>query len=148
MARRVFRQLRPGAAPGATAIAALAASLAGAAVDRRDLARLVADLAPPAGVHGPTGHVVVEPGRRAGELRVRLILSHDKPGAHRRWRIRPAATVAAAPAAGASLRINARGHGVAVVHLAVLDLPADVPLVVEILDPTDDGTVLARGALA
>jgi hypothetical protein len=148
MARRVLRQLRPGVAPGATAIVALAVSLAGAAVDRRSLDKLVADLAPPIGVDGPTGHVVVEPGRRDGELRIRLILSNDTPGAQRTWRIRPTTAAAAVPTAEASVRVNARGHAVAVVDVAAHALPADVPLVVEILDPADDATVLARGALA
>jgi hypothetical protein len=147
MARRILRRLNPTTAPGVTAMAALAASLAGATGERRTLDKLVADLVAAAGATGPTGHVVLEPGRRDGQLRLRLVIANDTPGAHRAWRIRPI-TPSAAPAAAAAVRINAKGNGVAVATLDALALPSDVPLVVELLTDTPDATVLAIGALA
>ena len=146
MARRVLRRLNPTTAPGVTAIAALAASLAGAAGERRTLDKLAADLVAPGGTTGPTGHVVLEPGRRDGQLRLRLVIANDIPGAHRTWRLRPI-TPSAAPTAAAAVRINAKGNSVAVATLDALALPSDVPLVVELLTDADDATVLAIGAL-
>jgi hypothetical protein len=140
MARRARTPLRSTLAPGVTALVTLLASAAaserGGAESRR-----IADLAPPPGGEGPIGHAVLEPGRRRGEFRLRLVLSNDLPGAHRTWRLR-------APTGGtvhplAPLRVNARGNAVAVVTLPGT-LAAAPRLLIEVHDA---GTILASGLL-
>lgn len=142
MARRVLKQLRPAIVPGVSALVAILATAAGTLGDRTGLtARWMAELAPPAGVAGPTGHATFEPGRRAGEVKVRLILSNDTPGAQRTWRVRD--TRGAVLGATAAVRINAKGNGVAVLTLTG-DLPAPPDLVIEV---HADETLVASGAI-
>lgn len=141
MARRALKQLRPTIVPTVSALVAVLASIAGG--DRSGLpARFMAELAPPAGVTGPTGHVTLEPGRRAGEVKVRLILSNDTPGAQRTWCLRDPRQDAVL-GTGTAVRINAKGNGVAVLTLP-LDLPALPALVVEVHDA---GTLVASGVV-
>lgn len=142
MARRVLKQLRPTVVPGVSALVALIVTAAGAVGARTGLtARWMAELAPPAGVAGPTGHATFELARRTGELTVRLVLSNDTPGAHRTWRLRD--SHGAVVTTAAAVRINAKGNGVAVLTLTG-DHPAPPDLVIEV---HADDTLVASGVI-
>jgi superoxide dismutase, Cu-Zn family len=127
MARRTIARLKPLLMPGVTAILAmLALTVApqntGAMLHA--LARWSAELAPPNGVVGPRGTVVIEPGKHPNQTRVRVIISGDTPGAVRPWHLHAGICGNDAPIVGpeqsyARIRINARGNGVAVIELPI-----------------------------
>ncbi len=130
MARRTITRLRPIVMPGFSAVLAML-SLSGAPDSLRAMgyaiSRWSAELAPPAGVTGPHGSVVVEPGKQPNHTVVRVVISGDTPGALRPWHLHRGHLGDSSPIVGpeqsyARIRINARGNGV-----AVIDLPIPFP---------------------
>ncbi len=130
MNRRSITRLKPLLMPGFSAMLALL-SLTSAPLTARAmghaLAKWSAELAPPGGVMGPHGSVVVEPGNKPNHTRVRVVISGDTPGALRPWHLHSGVCGEQAPIVGpeqsyARIRINARGNGV-----AVIDLPIPFP---------------------
>jgi superoxide dismutase, Cu-Zn family len=127
MARRTIARLKPLLMPGVTAILAMLALTAAplnAGAMLHAVARWSAELAPPNGGVGPHGTVVVEPGKRPNQTRVRVIISGDTPGAVRPWHLHAGICGHDAPIVGpeksyARIRINARGNGVAVIELPI-----------------------------
>jgi len=127
MNRPTIARLTPIVLPGFSAILALlsltsAPASAGAMVHA--LAKWSADLAPPNGVTGPHGSVVLEPGKRPNSTRVRVVISGDTPGALRPWHLHTGQCGEQGPIVGpeksyARIRINGRGNGVAVIELAI-----------------------------
>lgn len=130
MHRKTITRLKPLLMPGFSAMLALL-SITSAPQSARAMAfaiaRWSADLVPPNGAIGPHGTVVVEPGRRPNQTRVRVVISGDTPGALRPWHLHSGICGESAPIVGpeqayARIRINARGNGV-----AVIDLPIPFP---------------------
>jgi hypothetical protein len=130
MSRRTVTRLKPLLMPGISAILALL-SLTTAPQSARAMAHTIArwsaELAPPNGAIGPHGTVVLERGKRPNETRVRVVISGDTPGAVRAWHLHAGICGEEAPIVGpgpanATIRINARGNGV-----AVIDLPIPFP---------------------
>lgn len=155
MPRRIaaLPPLRPVLAPGVTALVSAVARLSGrravadvaatdgAAGGELSVARRWTTELTPTEASGPTGHAVVEAGRRPGELRLRLVVSGDTPGARRTWRLRHPDSSPATHAV--QLRINARGNGVATLVLPPsLRDPARV-----VVELAHLGAVLASGVL-
>ena len=127
MNRPAIARLKPLVLPGFSAILALR-SLTSAPSTARAMAHALtkwcADLAPPDGVTGPHGSVVLEPGRRPSSTLVRVVISGDTPGALRPWHLHTGMCGGLGPIVGpeqsyARIRINARGNGVAVIELPV-----------------------------
>lgn len=130
MSRRTITRLKPLLMPGFSAILALL-SLTTAPLSVRAMTHAIAkwsaELAPPNGAVGPHGSVVVEPGRQPNHTRIRVVISGDTPGAVRPWHLHAGLCGEPSPIFGpeqayATIRINARGNGV-----AVLDLPIPFP---------------------
>lgn len=130
MSRRTITRLKPLLMPGISAILALL-SLTTAPQNARamvhTLARWSAELAPPHGSIGPHGSVLLERGKGPNHTRVLVVISGDTPGALRPWHLHAGICGEGGPIMGpeqayATIRINARGNGV-----AVIDLPIPFP---------------------
>ncbi len=127
---RPITRLKPLVLPGFSAMLALLSLTTTPSTARamaHAIAKWSADLAPPNGAIGPHGSVVIEPGRKLDQTRVRVVISGDTPGARRPWHLHSGICGEQAPIVGpeqvyAKIRINARGNGV-----AVIDLPIPFP---------------------
>jgi hypothetical protein len=129
--RSLTRRITPLIMPGFVALLALLSSTTTPLAARamwHAATRWTAELVPAGnGAAGPHGTVVLQPARQPNHVTVRVVISGDTPGAHRAWQVRAGpvdgdGSVLGPADAYATIRINRRGNGV-----AVIDLPIALP---------------------